>query len=143
MAEWGETGRGVVVPWICDQFGHMNVRWYANHFDDASFQVWSLIGVDIMSWKDKGVVAVVANTKIDFIKELQVGELFLMKSGFVRVGTKSVTYHQKMFNSYTKELHATNEITEVFFDPVARKAAPMPDEIRSVLEANLVDPDGQ
>ena len=44
MAAWMETYRGVVFPWHCDQFGHMNVRWYAHIFDDAAFHIWPLLG---------------------------------------------------------------------------------------------------
>jgi acyl-CoA thioester hydrolase len=142
MATWRESGRGMVFPWLCDQFGHMNVRWYAAHFDDASFQVWPLVGLGPAEFEKRGVVAVVASTKIDFVREIHVGRAFVMRSGFVRVGGKSVTYMTRMFDAESGTLHAVNEATEVFFDPRARKAAPMPDDMRAVLERNLVDPKG-
>ncbi len=44
MSAWREIYRSVVFPWNCDQYGHMNVRWYAHHFDDAGFGLWSVIG---------------------------------------------------------------------------------------------------
>jgi len=34
-----EILRGVVHPWYCDTFGHMNVRWYSHFFDDAAFHL--------------------------------------------------------------------------------------------------------
>ncbi len=142
MAAWRESGRGVVFPWLCDQFGHMNVRWYAAHFDDASFQVWSLIGLGPAEFDKRGIVAVVAGTKIDFVKEIHAGRLFVMRGGFVRLGTKSVTYLNKMFDADTGELKAVNEVTEVFFDPKTRRSAPMPADLRAVVERNLVDPKG-
>jgi len=37
-----EILRGVVHPWYCDTFGHMNVRWYSHFFDDAAFHLWPL-----------------------------------------------------------------------------------------------------
>lgn len=40
-----EVYRGVVFPWQCDHFGHMNVRWYAHHFDDGGFHLWTMAGV--------------------------------------------------------------------------------------------------
>ena len=140
MVPWRETGRGVVLPWLCDQFGHMNVRWYAQHFDDASFQVWSLIGCGPDMFARHGIFAVVANTKIDFVRELRAGRLFTMKSGFLRLGNKSVTYATRMYDSDLGTLHATNEATEVFFDPATRKPAAMPGEIRERIAAGLVDP---
>ena len=34
MSEPIEILRGVVHPWYCDTFGHMNVRWYSHFFDE-------------------------------------------------------------------------------------------------------------
>lgn len=142
MTEWQETGRGVVMPWQCDHFGHMNVRWYGHAFDDSGFHIWTLIGIALKDIEARGVHTVVASARTDFVRELKAGELFVIRSGFTRVGTKSCSYRQKMFNADSGDLHAVNEVVEVFFDPVTRKAAPMPDDVRSLLAARLVDPEG-
>lgn len=140
--QWQESGRGVVHPWLCDQFGHMNVRKYVEYFDDASFQVWSLIGAGVREMEARGVITVVASTKYDFVQEMNVGQMLVIKSGFTRVGTKSVTYMSKMYDADVGTLHAVNEAVEVFFDPETRKPAPMPEFFKETLGANLVDPDG-
>ncbi len=142
MSDWLETCRGVVLPQYCDHFGHMNVRYYGHAFDDAGFHVWSLIGMGLKDIEARGIHTVVASFHIDFVREITAGELWVTKGGFVRVGTKSCTHRQKMFNADTGVLHAVNEVVEVFFDPKTRKAAPMPDDIRARVEAALVDPDG-
>jgi acyl-CoA thioester hydrolase len=139
---WWETFRGVVHPWFCDQFKHMNVRYYLHHFDDAAFHVWSCMGYSLSRMEERGIHTVVANAKIEYLRELTQGELFYVKSAFVRVGNKSCTYFQKMFHADTHTLHATHEAVEVFFDPASRKAAPMPDDVRAMLEANLADREG-
>ena len=54
MAEWTETNRGVVFPWQCDHYGHLNVRYYTHFFDDAGFQIWSLIGLTLEEIHDCG-----------------------------------------------------------------------------------------
>jgi len=139
MAGWLETHRGVVHPWFCDQFGHMNVRWYAHFFDDAAFHIWTVLGIGLKTMEERGVHTVVARTRTDFVKELTAGSMILVKSGFTRIGTKSVTYAQRLFDADTGVLHATQEGIEVFFDPKTRQSAPLPDDIRAVLEAALVD----
>lgn len=139
---WWETFRGVVHPWFCDQFKHMNVRYYLHHFDDAAFHIWACMGHSLGKMEAAGIHTVVANAKIDYLQELTQGELFYIKSAFVRVGSKSCTYFQKMYHADSHELHATHEGVEVFFDPKTRKAAPMPDDIRALLEANLAERDG-
>ena len=140
--EWKETGRGVVHPWLCDQFGHMNVRYYNNYFDDASFHVWTANALGVVEMEARGVVTVVATTKYDFMEEMTVGQTLVIKSGFIRVGTKSITYLQKMFDADHGTLHASNEGTEVFFDPETRRSTGMPDWFRERLTAILVDPEG-
>ena len=141
MGEWFETGRGVVFPWNCDHFGHMNVRWYAHHFDDAGFHLWTVAGVNHSDLRAKGMALVVARTTIDYIHELVAGELLVIRSGFIRVGNRSLTHFARMLNADTGTLCATQETTEVFFDPKARKSAPMPDYIRDKVAARLVSID--
>ena len=143
MTEWRETGRGVVLPWMCDHFGHMNVRHYASDFDDASFHIWSLAGVTVDDFERHGCVTVVASTRIKFLRELPVGRLFLIQSGIIKIGTKSVTFQQKMTDANTDILHAVNEVVEVFFDSTARASMPIPDDIRDRIAGNLVDPEAQ
>ena len=141
MAHWTETHRAVVHQWQCDHLGHLNVRYYAHFFDDAGFHFWTGIprAQDIM--KDHGIGVVVARTTNDFVREARAGELVVVKSGLTKLGTKSLTYTQRMINAETGDLLATQEAVEVIFDPKARKAAPMPGALREVLEGVLIKPD--
>ena len=138
---WWETYRGMVHPWHCDQFGHMNVRWYLHMFDDGAFHVWSRLGFPFSKMEALGIHTVTATVKIDYHQELKAGDPTRIEAAFTRCGTKSVSFRQRMYHADTGELHASYECVEVFFDPDARKAAAMPDEIRSLVEAALVDPD--
>lgn len=135
---WHETGRGVVVPWKCDHFGHMNVRFYAEAFDDASFHIWSVIGIPIAELEAQGLIGVVASLKIDFLQEIRVGQLYVVESAITRVGSKSFTYRERLRETHSGVIHATADLVEVFFDKDARQAAPIPDDVRALLEAKLV-----
>jgi len=136
---WKETGRGVVFPWHCDQFGHMNVRWYAHLFDDAAFGLWSVHGIGLRTMEARGFHTVVVRATTEFRREIAAGEMYVVESGFARVGTKSVTYAQQMLNADTGTLHATQDGVEVMFDPKTRGSLTIPDDIRAIVEANLVD----
>ena len=142
MGRWHETNRAVVHPWYCDQFGHMNVRHYGNFFDDAGFHVWSHIGCPHGEMKARGVMLVVARNTMDFIQEMKAGELLRIETAFIRVGRRSCTHLNRMYNVDTGTLTATLESVEVFFDPVARVSAPMPDDIRALMTDALVPLDG-
>lgn len=138
MKEWMETHRAVVFPWHCDHIGHMNVRWYSHFFDDAGFHLWTQIGLTPTDMEANGLVTVIASAKIDFLHELKAGDLVIVESAFTRLGTSSLTCHQRMTNAGTGILSATQETVEVFFDLATRKAAAIPDDIREQLAAVIV-----
>lgn len=130
-----EILRGIVHPWYCDSFGHMNVRWYSHFFDDAAFHVWPLFwGSHAKMQKEFGIHTVTASAKIQFIHELLAGDLIIVDCILTRVGRKSCTFTERMLHVDTGEVHATYEMVEVFFNPETRKSALMPATIRTILE---------
>ena len=137
---WHEVHRGLVFPWRCDHYGHMNARWYAHHFDDGGFHLFSMAGVDVSGLLEEQRALVTAQTEINFIKELNPGELFVVRSGFSHVGTKSARHLHRMYNVKDGQLHATMEGVDVMFDLESRKAIAIPDVLRETLTANLIDP---
>jgi acyl-CoA thioester hydrolase len=139
MADWMECHRAVAFPWNCDHIGHLNVRWYAHFFDDAGFHLWSRIGVSHATLKERGLATVIARTTTDFIHEIRAGELIVVESAFTRLGTKSLDCMHRMKNAENGTLCATQHVVEVFFDPEARKPCAMPDDLRTALQAILVD----
>ncbi len=139
---WSELLRGVVHPWHHDQFGHMNVRWYAHFFDDAAFHLYPVFGTSLtLIQREHGVHTVTASATTNFIKELSAGDLIRIDGGVGRIGNKSVTFALRMFNVDTNELHATYDMVEVFFDPNTRKSADIPDTVRALLSSHVVETD--
>lgn len=134
-----ETYRAIVLPAQCDHYGHMNVRWYAWHFDEAGFQIWTVANVRQAEMRERGIHVVVARTTTDFVRELTVGTSLVVRAGFTRVGNKSVAFISKMYSADTGDLAATQETVEVFFNPDTRKPAPMPDDFRERIAAMVVD----
>ncbi|MCB9596845.1 MAG: acyl-CoA thioesterase [Sandaracinaceae bacterium] len=132
-----DTHRAVVHAWMCDHFGHMNVRFYAHLFDDASFALWSMAGVTRDVFRAAGLHTVVARTETDFRAELLAGTQVVVRSRFERVGTKSVTYAQELLDADTGHLHAAQRAVEVLFDPETRASRPVPDAIRALLAPHL------
>ena len=137
-----ELMRGVVHPWHHDQFGHMNVRWYAHFFDDAVFHLYPVFGISLTRMQQEfGVHTVSAKATTNFIKELQAGDLIRVVGSVTRLGGKSVTFTLQMLNVDSGELHATYELVEVFFNPETRKSAEIPAGLRELLAAYTDDTD--
>jgi acyl-CoA thioester hydrolase len=139
MAERPVIFRGVVHPWHHDIFGHMNVRHYAPFFDDASFHLYAVMGLSVEGiLAAHGVHLVTARAETNFVKELKAGDLFAIDGAVSRLGNRSVTFHLRMLGATSGTLHATCDVTEVFFDPETRASAPMPDPVRAVYQRFLV-----
>jgi acyl-CoA thioester hydrolase len=141
MSNWRQTLRGMVFPWHCDQFGHMNVRWYAHFFDDAGFHIWPMIGVKQAQFDHCGLHTVIAQTKTDFVFEITAGTPIVIESGFTRIGTKSLSHAQRMYHADTGQIHARQATAEVFFDPKTRKSVSIPEPIKAIVADHLVDPE--
>ncbi len=140
MSQSKEILRGVVHPWYCDAFGHMNVRWYSHFFDDAAFHLWPLFWGSYQKMQAEfGVHTVTASATVNFGQELVAGDLIIVEGMLTRVGGKSCTFRERMLHVDTLEVHATYDTTEVFFDPETRKSAEMPAAIRAVLEPLVVE----
>lgn len=137
---WHEVHRGLVFPWRCDHFGHMNARWYGHHFDDGGFHLFSMAGVDVADLQAQNIALVTLQTDLTYVREMTAGTLFVIRSGFSHVGTKSAKHIHCLFNVANLELCATMEAVDVAFDMEVRKAVPLPDNIRAGLLDNLVAP---
>lgn len=133
-----ELLRAVVHPWHHDHFGHMNVRHYAPFFDDACYHMWTRLDLAYSDMqKTHGVHTVSAQATTRFIRELQAGDLIVIDGVASKIGTKSCAFHLRMLHADTGALHATYDVVEVFFDPLTRSSAAMPDAVRTRLEARL------
>lgn len=140
MAARLQLFRGVVHPWHHDHFGHMNVRHYAPFFDDATYHMWTLLGLPYSTMiPEHGVHTVSAEAKTRFVKELKAGDLIAIDGVVARISTRSCVFHLRMLHADTGALHATCDVVEVFFDPATRSSAPMPDAVRARLAAHQVE----
>ncbi|WP_437883107.1 acyl-CoA thioesterase [Pseudomonas sp. LRF_L74] len=127
-------GSFVVHQWHCDHFGHMNVRHYAGMFDDATFLFWGQLGFTAPASGETGVVPVTAEVKTSFLSEAVVGSIVTIQALIIRVGSKSVALRFEMHEARTRDLLATCEAIEVFFDTRSRTSHTIPQAIRDRLE---------
>ncbi|MEM1387829.1 MAG: thioesterase family protein [Pseudomonadota bacterium] len=142
MSDWIDLSRAVVHPWHHDHFGHMNVRHYAPFFDDATYHLWTRIGLPYSEMlRDYGIHTVSASATTSFIKELVAGDLVRIDGAVVRVGGRSASFQLRMHHADRGDLHATYDLVEVFFDPKTRGSTAIPDAMRAKLDAHLVTAD--
>lgn len=127
------TYTGVVHPWMCDNMGHLNVRYYVGMFDDASFQLLGRIAgqesQSALGWAD-------VRMEIDYKREIPASKLVSVASRVESVGTSSLTCFHEMRGSIDDMLHATMRAVTVRFDLTARSRLAL-SEIERKIAASL------
>ncbi len=132
-----ETYRGAVYPWQCDHMGHMNVMWYTGKFDEATWTLFTALGItpSYIRERNRGMVAVEQITA--YRRELRPGDVVLVRSWVLEVREKVLKFGHEMVNVESGEVAATTEFTGVHFDTKARRACPIPAEVAERARALL------
>jgi acyl-CoA thioester hydrolase len=126
-----ESFVGVAQPWMCDEFGHMNRRFYTAMFDDATLVVLRFLDVDdrqgSLGWAD-------VRTETDFRAEVGAGAILNIRSSVMRIGRSSVTIRHVMTNSTRGETAAVESCVSVRFDLQQRRSTELDQTIVSRAE---------
>ena len=125
-----ETYRGIVYPSQLDHMGHMNVQWYTAKFDEATWHLFSQLGITSSYIRDqnKGMAALEQITR--YKAEVMAGNLLVIKSRVLEVKQKTIRFFHTMLNPETGEEVATSELVAAHLDREKRKACPIPEAIR-------------
>ena len=128
------TARQIAHPWLCDVNGHLNTRHYQGFFDDACQHLLAAAGFHGATEND-GTGIVDARCVMEYLAEVAPGALVVIHSGFVKLGTKSVTSRHEMRSFDGQRLYATSEHVSLFFDLKRRASMPIPDDFRADAQA--------
>jgi len=132
-----ETYRGAVYPWQCDHMGHMNVMWYVGKFDEATWNLFAVVGLTptLLRTQNRGMAAVQQN--ISYRRELNAGDVVMVRSAVLEVRDKVLRFVHEMRDAESGEIAALCELTGVHIDAKARKSCPFPAEVLSLARARV------
>ena len=121
-----ETYRGVVRPHQLDHMGHMNVQWYTAVFDEATWHLFSALGLTSRYFRDenRGMAAVQQSTQ--YRKEVMAGQLLVCRSEVLEVGGKTVRFVHHLHDAEEDFEIATTELVAVHIDRQERRACALP-----------------
>jgi len=128
-----EIYRGAVMPWECDDFGHMNSRFYMARFSDGAGHLWQALGFDKRTMQEKRRGTVVLEIRLNYIREVRSGAMLVAKSTLTGLEGKTLTFTHFMFDAETGALVATGEAIAVLLDLDARKTVAFTEEERASL----------
>ncbi len=131
MADLIVTYRGVVYPHQCDHMGHMNVMWYVGKFDEATWQLFSAVGLSPSRLRAASRGMAGLEQHIDYKRELRAGDVVTVRSGVLEIGEKTIRFAHRMENDETGEVSARTTLTAVHLDVVARRACALPEDVRT------------
>jgi len=124
-----ETYRGVAYPWSIDHMGHMNVASYTARFDEATWHFLAHLGLTPSFFKENNRGAVAADQKTQYAREVNPGGLLHIMSQLRELGTKSIQFTHRMYDSENGELVATTDLVGVYFDTAERKSVALPESV--------------
>jgi len=130
MADLVETYRGTVYPWHCDHMGHMNVMWYVGKFDEATWQLFTMLGLSPGWLRDNRRGMVALDQRIAYQRELHAGDTVVVRSAVLEVRDKVIRFAHQMFDVASGELCAVTQLVGGHLDTDLRKTTPLPEEVR-------------
>ena len=115
-----ETARGTVHAWQTDHMGHVNVRAYAEFFEEACWQLYNRIGITPSMLRAGKINMAAVQQNISYRRELLAGDVVAVRSGVLEMRDKVLRFVHELVNCETSEVCAVSEFTVVCIDTGAR-----------------------
>ena len=129
MSGMFETARGTVHAWQCDHMGHVNVRAYAEFFEQACWQLYNRIGITPSLLRAGEMSMAAVRQDISYQRELLGGDVVALRSGVLEIRERVLRFVHELQNCESGKVCAVCEFTVVCLDAKARKSRPVPPQI--------------
>uniref|UniRef100_UPI0040472F36 acyl-CoA thioesterase n=1 Tax=Roseivirga sp. TaxID=1964215 RepID=UPI0040472F36 len=120
------TFQGTVYPWNCDHMNHMNVQFYVEKFDQATWNLFSNLGITSKYMKECNSGMVALEQKINYLQEVMVGDNLFISSEVLEINAKTIRFKHEMRRLEGTVLVSVTEIVGLHIDTITRKGKPLP-----------------
>ena len=124
------TFRGSVMPWQCDQMGHMNARYIYACFDDATAVFAAQLGADFGQVATRGLGWADVWQEIEFLHEVKTGSAVTVTTSLVAIGRSSIQFRHDLSSHDAADVAARMNCKSVRFDTNTRRSVPLDNELR-------------
>lgn len=100
--------------------------YYTHFFDHATRHFFYEIGITPGYLKNENKGMVLAEQKINYLREIHSGDLIHVTSNLQQVKNKAVLFEHRMFNTDMNEEVAVCELVGIHIDNSTRKSCPFP-----------------
>ena len=126
--------RPITLRWMDnDVFGHVNNVTYYSFFDTVV--CGHLIECRVFHATDNPIIGVVVESSCTYFSSVAFPDQIEGALAVDRVGNSSVQYRLGVFLEGAETASATGTFTHVYVDRESRRPVPLPDDLRSVVEA--------
>lgn len=126
-----QSFRSVVNPSDCDFLGHMNVSKYFAACSDGVFAIQSELGLTANDMRQgRRLSFAVVHAESNFKLELSAGEAIYLETEIVQIGSKSMTFHHRLFRAVDRAVAFETIFKCVMLSLEERTARPIPKDVR-------------
>ena len=133
------THFGVVYPGETDHMGHLNVAYYVQKFDAATWNFFFNIGISPSMLRETTLGLAAVEQVLNYKKELMPGDVIEIRTKILELSEKKVRFRHEMIHRESGQVAATCDLLGVCFDREAHKSRAFPSEVltkaRAVLDA--------
>ena len=117
-----------------DALGHVNNIIYLRYFESVRIKYFGVVGLPMPKPGEAGTGPIMATQTCNYRKPVVYPDKLRAETGFLRMGTSSVTFYYRLY-SYTLQTYvAESEAVIVFFNFGTGKSEPIPSELRTAME---------
>ena len=126
------TYRGMVYSNYLDHMGHMNVQYYVHLFDQATWVLFDMAGLNGSYFSATGSGMAALEQHLSYKREVFAGTVITIGTQVLQVGTKTIRFLHTMRDG--DEEVATSEILGTHFNRDAHKSIPLAPEIHDAFQ---------
>lgn len=122
-----KTFQGTIYPWNCDHMNHMNVKFYVEKFDQATWNLFAYLGLSPKYLKENNSGMVALEQNIKYFKEVLAGDNIYVESAVIEIKGKTIKFKHLMKNLETLEIVSETELLGLHIDTIKRKGILIPE----------------
>ncbi len=128
---------GTVYPGETDHMGHMNVAYYVQKFDAATWNFFFNLGVTPSMMRETSMGIAAVEQVLNYKKEMMPGDLIEIRTRILDISDRKVRFRHEMTDRESGQMAATCELLCVCFDRTAHKSRAFPSEVLEKAKASL------
>jgi acyl-CoA thioester hydrolase len=129
MNSYNETYRKAVTADMCDIYGHMNVQFYVAAISDSFFSLMTTVGLGKSAVQDQRIGLVAVNMNIDYLSEVEAGDVIYMQGAIVSANGKKLTCNWKLYDQATEKQAMEATVLYVCMDLDKRRSRDIPQHL--------------